>query len=70
MGGAKSNVESFDFVYKDCFIKCEIDPLTSEFIDIEWYASCISDSKVTTVGLTAEMTTLGKNGAHYSNFGY
>ena len=70
VGGAKSNVESFDFVYKDCFIKCEIDPLTSEFIDIEWYASCISDSKVTTVGLTAEMTTLGKNGAHYSNFGY
>ncbi len=70
VGGAKSNVEAFDFVYKDCFIKCEIDPLTSEFIEIEWSATCVSSSKVTTVGLTAEMTATGKNGARYSNFGY
>ena len=70
VGGAKSNVEAFDFVYKDCFLKCEIDPLTSEFIEIEWSVSCVSSSKVTTVGLTAEMTATGKNGARYSNFGY
>lgn len=70
VGGAKSNVEAFDFVYKNCFLKCEIDPLTSEFIEIEWSATCVSNSKVTTVGLTAEMTATGINGAHYSNFGY
>ena len=70
VGGAKSNVEAFDFVYKDCFLKCEIDPLASEFIEIEWSATCVSNSKVTTVGLTAEMTATGINGAHYSNFGY
>ena len=70
VGGAKSNIEIFDFIYTDCFIKCEIDPLTSEFIDMEWSSTCVSHSKVTTVGLTIEMNETGKRGAHYSRFGY
>lgn len=70
VGGAKSTVEIFDFVYTDCFIKCEIDPLTSEFINMEWSSTCVSHSKASTVGLTIEMNETGKKGAIYSNFGY
>lgn len=70
IGGATSKVEAFDFTYKNCFIKCEIDSSNLEFIGIDRTVECVSSSKVTTVGVTAEISATGKNGANYSDFGY
>ena len=65
-----SKVEAFDFTYKNCFIKCEIDSSNLEFIGIDRTVECVSSSKVTTVGVTAEISATGKTGANYSDFGY
>lgn len=70
VGGATSKVEAFDFTYKDCILWCEIDPFTSEFKSIEWVLTCDSDSKVSTIGILAEMKAVGITRTTYSDFGY
>lgn len=70
IGGASSTVEAFNFTYKNGVLKCEIDPITSEFVDINWSLTCVSESKVSTIGILAEMKVTGTNGASYSDFGY
>lgn len=68
--GASSTVEALDFTYKDCVIKCEINPSSLEFINIDWSLSCVSYSKTSTIGILTEMKTSGINGASYFDFGY
>lgn len=70
VGGAKSTVESFEMRYIDCVLKCEINKDTNEFVHIEWSAIMLSESKVTTAGLTVWMQASGKRGAEYKRFGY
>lgn len=68
--GAKSTVDSLTVTYKSCVLTCEIDSDSDEFLSIEWSADILSESKVTTAGLTVWMKSSGKRGARYLDFGY
>ena len=68
--GAKSTVDSLTVTYKNCVLTCEIDSDSDEFLNIEWSADILSESKVTTAGLTVWMKSSGKRGARYLDFGY
>ncbi len=68
--GATSRVDSLALSYKDCVLRCELDTKTGEFKTIEWNVSIVSESEVTTVGLTVGMRSVGSRGASYTDFGY
>lgn len=68
--GAKSRVDSLALSYKDCVLRCEIDTKTGEFKSIEWNVNVVSESEVTTVGLTVSLKSVGSNSASYTDFGY
>lgn len=68
--GAKSKVDSLALSYKDCVLRCEVDTKTGEFKSIEWNVNIVSESEVTTVGLTVSLKSVGSSSASYTDFGY
>lgn len=68
--GAKSKVDSLALSYNDCVLRCEVDTKTGEFKSIEWNVNIVSESEVTTVGLTVSLKSVGSSSASYTDFGY
>ena len=68
--GTTSKVDELNFSYKNCVLNCVIDGNTTDFLSIDWSADIVSESKVTTMGISVFMKTSGKRSAVFSNFGY
>lgn len=68
--GITATVDSLSMKYSGCGISCEINPVTGEFISLDWNTSLKTVTKITALALTVEMSMTLNTTSSYSDFGY
>jgi hypothetical protein len=68
--GATVSVDSLNMRYSGCWLSCEVNPNTNEFVSLHWYTECDVSISVSVMGVTSKMSMTNTTDSAYSNFGY
>lgn len=68
--GMQINIELKELTYRNCSISCEINPVTGEFVNLNWTTSMRVSSSAPMVVLTATTSMTEVVTASYTDFGF